>query len=155
MDEYPNDGVENNGDDEKDLVKWWRSNESNINGLGGKKNDVGFGFVVVEVVAGKGVGIVGWLIFFGAGGGDELGGAKRFNDFLPSVGEFDFRCFNVMDKFDEFDNSLPILLHACAIKTSGFSFFGELGSLYTKRESQTKSKERKYVLVTVGLIYSP
>lgn len=138
----------------KDLVKWWRSNESNINGLGGKKNDVGLGFVD-EVVAGKGVGIVGWLIFFGAGGGDELGGAKRFNDFLPSVGEFDFRCFDVIDRFDEFDSSLPMLLHACAIKTNGFSFFGELGSLYIQRNRKSNEIEMKKLFFTVGLMYSP
>ena len=62
-------------------------------------------------------------IFFAGGEGVE--GAVRFNDFLTSGDEFDFRCFEVTNIVEDDDNSFPILLHACAINTKGFSCLAE------------------------------
>lgn len=83
-------------------------------------------------------------------GGNDVGGdddgADRFNDFLISVGEFDFLCLDpfeeevgedkttrLLDDNDENDDdnvsSLPMLLHACAIRTNGFSFFTDEWSI--------------------------
>jgi hypothetical protein len=80
-------------------------------------------------------------------GGDEDNGADRFKLFFVSGGELDLRglddisnvgdesrflLFNNDDDGDDDDaadnadgdNSLPMLLHACAMRTSGFSFLG-------------------------------
>ncbi len=74
----------------------------------------------------------GSVIFFDGGGVNEVECAVRFNDFFPSGGEFDFRCFDVIESVEELDNSFPILLQAWAINTNGFSFFGEYWSIYIK-----------------------